>query len=1364
MRTKLLLAVVIVAAAQARVLADTSMDRHEKAVRDAMAQFSFKPQHDKALRVRPKDATLELRFTYTPERAAAVAAGGEQAAMDGTINLRVFGEPTTAATWWAPSEEATRRDNTAWKLTVIKRDGVELLVQGSEATFPARDKVKLSATRIVTWRRDRTVTTSMRVSLECTCDPKNKDAVLAALDKEARALAEYLDDRWKEPSNGDDGYWKWLETVYLPRRAKTRDELGQIGKSLAALARKRQEVYQRWQKLFVREIQLYHQVVDPKDGEASPGVKMTESLRAQRQTIKAEMDRNRAEQESLMKRAVKALEDEIDSLREETKKFGPKRADVPNSVEMLAGQKKQQLMTLYDLARWYRPQELPQLIDDIKQEGGYPREQIARMEIKARLAMADDLDRREWLNTVTPAGVNPKSPYVGAGDRLRTRAHLELLEYLRQNPKDQDAEQMLLELEFPYLNAAQAKVRHEKAFVATMFGEYLEKRGFSTKDASDWPTEFKNNIHFIWGSGPLTILAGFNEVFGYEVPGYDVPKANAEAVGIAQQNLAQFDVALTMMKRLRAAGLPLAQVRRITPELMRKYTPGEAKLTDDQIRHFCRDIRETFVYLGDLNALADGKVEQARRLVNEQLFEGIDVQQDWGEWGADLFSPRHLLLLVAPGGVAKVGKEWATVSWGLKEARFFTTAGEMTGEVMTVRQWLAGAMRLEAVGEKMLEHSPELRLFLENRATARLALAQSGRVTRFLFGTRDFAVAAILLGGAGYLAEEHLDPRLAFLVQAALELGAADILWDVLNDLAVPFGRMASRMEALAADAARKEARAAELLDEADKFAAAVGKLVDADQANIATLETAIPQSVRDAIAAPAAGTILPEDALEAWAVARTRAIAAWKAGDYKEAVRALEFGKRMLTTVKGAAGTMRQKAGAAAQLVRQKMARRPAAMLPTTTEPAMTAFRPHLLDPALKKAETSGHILASADEALCNLDVETAITHYREARKIAEIKKDTMLKTGNDAEAQLQQRVIDAVDHRLATLENAKAAQAALKRWEAAVPHLTADEAIPAKAIKELTDFIAAGHAPQQLKGSFNPVFVLKTADGKKFIFKHLGLSRDTENEILVELVGAALAKKLGIPAPSVTRVKLGKIRDVELLRYKTGPDGKLVKNRRGDLETETVIQDIETDGILMPFIEGHEAYDLKESVGQALNAQIARIRVFKALLGDSDAQLRNMRLGDDGRLWAHDFGFGNLRDDGILRQASPPGELPSVLPDDKYLFWVFRLADRIKANPLYAWPVRFDKTTRFEDVLPVIQEIERLCADKGAGMREALENVVPADRLDETVRVLVKRGERLKAAADEYYKHIKTTSQATPRKFNVVPELRDDRFAVAV
>src|SRR5262249_6248452 len=133
-------------------------------------------------------------------------------------------------------------------------------------------------------------------------------------------------------------------------------------------------------------------------------------------------------------------------------------------------------------------------------------------------------------------------------------------------------------------------------------------------------------------------------------------------------------------------------------------------------------------------------------------------------------------------------------------------------------------------------------------------------------------------------------------------------------------------------------------------------------------------------------------------------------------------------------------------------------------------------------------------------------------------------------------------------------------------------------------------------------------------------------------------------------------------------------------------------------------------------------------------------------------DFGFGNLRNDGILRQASPPGESPSVIPDDKYLYWVFELANQIKKNPLYAWPVRFDKTTRFEDVAPLIKEIELLCADKGevkaAGLRELLEKVVPADRLEETLEVLAKRGKRLKEDAEAYYKRIKTTYRAMPSK----------------
>ncbi len=197
-----------------------------------------------------------------------------------------------------------------------------------------------------------------------------------------------------------------------------------------------------------------------------------------------------------------------------------------------------------------------------------------------------------------------------------------------------------------------------------------------------------------------------------------------------------------------------------------------------------------------------------------------------------------------------------------------------------------------------------------------------------------------------------------------------------------------------------------------------------------------------------------------------------------------------------------------------------------------------------------------------------------------------------------------------------------------------------------------------------------------------------------------------------------------------------------------ETVTETIHSDGILMPFIEGHEGYDLKESVGQALNDQIARIRVFKALLGDSDAQLRNVRLGADGRLWAHDFGMGNLRDNGVIRQvAVPPGTSPTRFSDDDYLNWVFQLSDIQKNHRLYAWPVRFDKTTRFEDVRPVIESIEKLCENNGEGMRELLKAVVPPAQLEETVTVLVKRGTRLKKAANDYYKRIKLSSIDFPK-----------------
>jgi hypothetical protein len=319
-----------------------------------------------------------------------------------------------------------------------------------------------------------------------------------------------------------------------------------------------------------------------------------------------------------------------------------------------------------------------------------------------------------------------------------------------------------------------------------------------------------------------------------------------------------------------------------------------------------------------------------------------------------------------------------------------------------------------------------------------------------------------------------------------------------------------------------------------DRFAAVVNDLQKADQANIATMAVRVPQSIRDTLPGGEATLILPEDALEAWSLARAPAIAAWRAGDYRESLRALQFGQRMLGTVKDAAKTMREKTAGATNLIRQKMSRTPSPIAPRNTEPAMADFRPHLLDATLRKAESSGAILAAADEALCRFDVAKAVTDYREARRVAVLKKESMIAKGNNAEAELQQRLINAVDHRLASLENSRSAAAVLERWVRTVRPQSANEPICDSVVKELTDIIASGAATKQFKESLNPVFEFQTADGKKFVFKHLGFSQDSENEILVEMVGSALAKKLGIPAPSVRRAKLGAIRDVKVLRQK--------------------------------------------------------------------------------------------------------------------------------------------------------------------------------------------------------------------------------------
>lgn len=358
-------------------------------------------------------------------------------------------------------------------------------------------------------------------------------------------------------------------------------------------------------------------------------------------------------------------------------------------------------------------------------------------------------------------------------------------------------------------------------------------------------------------------------------------------------------------------------------------------------------------------------------------------------------------------------------------------------------------------------------------------------------------------------------------------------------------------------------------------------------------------------------------------------------------------------------------------------------------------------------------------------------MNEYRAAHKKALEERIKAIDRGDQAASDLQFEVIKACDHRMAMVQNSHSARVALERWTQKAAKLTGDQHVAPERIKEIVER-ARTVAPKQFTGSMNPVFEVRDAKGNRYIFKHLGENNDVEGEIAVELAGAALAKELGIPAPAVTRVKLGTIRNVQFEQVKMVNGNPVIVN--GKPVMETITKDIDGDGILMHFIEGEELWKSRESVVQAMNDQLARIRVFRAWLGDADGHLRNLRLGADGRLWAMDFGMGNLRDNGAIRNI--PGS--AFNSPDEQLEYIYRFAELVCKRPdgrrLYGWVVRYDMTTQMSDVAPLIDSIEKLCAGKGERLRELLKGLIPESQIDETINVLQKRGNALKKATEKY------------------------------
>ncbi|MCJ7682025.1 MAG: hypothetical protein MUP70_14960 [Candidatus Aminicenantes bacterium] len=1149
------------------------------------------------------------------------------------------------------------------------------------------------------------------------------------------SYAQFLEAELKTP--GDD-YFEWL-TGYLEGKLNLEQQTRVVSVGLSTIAKRRKTLRNKWKDLMQMEMDTELDRGDASIGltdifdtqAVRPSLRTVISFHDEREKLRTQMNDLREIQTVEMAKVFKAIAALRTSVEGQAKKGGDRKEYCEKEAQLMKDKETLLRIQLFDAAEWYGPQELPALIRQLDFENNAVPEVAWQMKAKLNIAQAETFEERLWFQIISPRPQPPDQVIITAARTARFEALLAYRRILEKDPGNESIKQSLLEIELHFLKTIGNKLEREQKQTQAAMGAYLTNRGFSADDRPGFWSGLLEYITVTWGLGPISLLAGF--------PGVDVPGAVAETVDITQTEIAKNLVSMVAITRLRKNGLTLKEIRNITPKIlvekiMFNNSKGE-KLSDEKATQFVRDIRETFLGLGDLQALADGDLLKFNKRFGQSYYSAIDAEQSRGEYYGDLFSPKNLITLFGPSAIVKVAGKYTMPRLMMTPTEI--AFAEHAGLVIRGRDVLAAALPVQMMGEWFT--STRLGYLVQQEfIRGQLLTGQLPRWASFINTGLNIGAAAILTGAASYCAAESGIPGAQLLVDALFDFGAEELAFDILSKSGTPFRKLLGEVDDYGRYVIKQKGDWGKLsrdLDELDMIQRRgfqTGDISDTDLQHSQELMGTLRHS--DEL------PNIPVDRKTAFAHGFHLAAEEIRKGNYDKAARAIGFSKAMQARVQSNMDLILEKINKVKTFLGSHLSSpniRPQRELKKIHESDLPELfvRENMYPPT-----PSGAHLLAGDEAFRRGKLDEALEQYHKARY-----------AGLDAKpgSQLDQAGLDLIDDRMALVSNTRKSARILKNWQDTTPPLPADRAIPEDRVGTLVRQIEADDKVTEITGSANTVFriVHENADGttEHYIFKAISKD-DAADAAVTETICATLAEAAGLRAPAVRRLDAAEI--------------QRLKSRFPNIK----------EGLVSRAVDGTDLTEVTEPIVTAMKAQYAQQRVFRAWIGDPDGHLRNQLLAGDGRLWQIDFELGNLTDrrikqlDVILpnersfvaQAVDFPKGSAGLTPDLNFSREYRQALDReLGDHPLYQWMNRMDDMIHYNEMEETIEAIGKLVNDKGgirlkARLRDAS---LPESEVDTIYTILKERQEHLEDIFKERFNHRIQPDSVSGLHFNMKP-----------
>jgi hypothetical protein len=1128
----------------------------------------------------------------------------------------------------------------------------------------------------------------------------------------------------------EEDYWKWLVT-FGDLCEKNQGEINTIIKELAQLAGERKSSYRQWQNLIQIENEAW-----PADGEGgwytlwfpvrrdqggvpalSPTLNLAKMKAArdrvvsQIRQVEAKQRNAVAESEALMERIVASVQRMRDKVRNDAAStLSPEvKKDLEETLGYWQDQRALLKVRLFDAAQWYGEAELPKLIADLQLNTNAEPEIVQLMQAKILVARAEDLERRVWLQRISPAysPATAQDPTEAAARAARMEAVSLLHQLAAAFPKNKEARAMLLAQEFIVLNWIAGKLEREKQASLAAFERFLTARGYNATDSSGWWDGFKETAWIIW-SHPLSTA-------GHWLAG--TPDGLADVTIDTQTKVAANHVSLLVIKRLSKRGLLLKEIRTVAPAELQKHmelvTDKErTPIAPERAHRLCQDMLETFGELADLRALAAGDSGGFFAEFNKSYYDVFDPERSWTEALGDFFlSPSMLLGMVGPR-LYPMWRNPATGGW-----QYFVSA---EGKYLALGDLVSRSPRLAALGQRLAQ-SPLGGL---SRAMAR-DLDFVNKLGKIEWATRVVgaraAAAVVLYAGLAQIGDDYNIPGLRALVTVIFELGAQQLIYEFLSSSGAPAERLVQQMGRLNDDVARQSQELADQtsrLNEVRKLTEQISNATsDAERAaarNALGASELVKEGTQTIKLAPARGLNRPADYLYMLQEFAREV----RKGNMAEARRILQPAKVKLERMQKAIGDFKEELRVVLDILRGRQ--------PITRAFPSTALQTMASEvPAEFFQKTEMYARGSAGELLKQGDLLIREGKFDEALKL-------YTKGARRADLHGDAELTKLLDDRRAFASAAQAQDVvqAAKRGVAPPEHLP-------RISEGITNQVREG---VEQSGSFvaarGDIYFTVQFDGVKYFFKrHLGRTAEeiAENN-LTECVATRLGQALDLPLPSVRPAKLGFLRDAA---------GNAVPL---------------TEGILNRFVDGQPVTQLSQAELLAFKKQLAELRAFRAWIGDPDGHFGNFLLSKEGFLHGIDFGnaqFNNTQVNKLVRGATGGvGERAYV---NEVLGHVKSAAERFPDHKSYGGANRFDEFLAFSDMDKFVKRIEDLCRNEGELRRlvaegHGLVGSSAAGKIDEAVEVLKERALLLRRTLEFHFVPVpRPGGGAPPRTLNL-------------